>query len=45
MEQVLDLYEQPYDADYPVVSLDESPIHMLDYEMFTTFSGKRVRDS
>ena len=25
MEQVLDLYEQPYDADYPVVCLDEFP--------------------
>ena len=25
MEQVLDLYEQPYDVDYPVVCLDEFP--------------------
>jgi hypothetical protein len=32
MEQVLDLYEQPYDADYPVVCLDESLKQLLDYE-------------
>ena len=45
MEQVLDLYEQPYDADYPVVCLDESPKQLLDYEQFTTSSGQRCRDS
>ena len=32
MEQVLDVYEQPYDADYPVVCLDESPKQLLDYQ-------------
>ncbi len=45
MEQVLDLYEQPYDADYPVVCLDESPKQLLDYEQFTTSCGQRRRDS
>lgn len=45
MEQVLDLYEQPYDADYPVVCLDESPKQLLDYEQFTTATGQRCRDS
>jgi hypothetical protein len=45
MEQVLDLYEQPYDADYPVVCLDESPKQLLDYEVFATSSGQRCRDS
>ena len=45
MEQVLDLYEQPYDADYPVVCLDESPKQLLDYEQFTTSTGQRCRDS
>ena len=30
MEQVLDLYEQPYDADYPVVCLDESPKQLME---------------
>ena len=29
MEQVLDLYEQPYDPDYPVVCLDESPKQLI----------------
>ena len=45
MEQVPDLYEQPYDADYPVVCLDESPKQLLDYKQFTTSSGQRCRDS
>jgi len=45
MEQVLDLYEQPYDADYPVVCLDESPKQLLDYTAFTTSAGQRCRDS
>ena len=45
MEQVLDLYEQPYDADYPVVCPDESPKQLLDYEQFTTSSSQRCRDS
>lgn len=29
MEQVLDVYERPYDAAYPVVNLDESPKQLL----------------
>ena len=45
MEQVLDLYEQPYDADYPVVCLDESPKQLLNYEQFTNSNGQRCRDS
>jgi len=45
MEQVLDLYEQPSDADYPVVCLDESPKQLLEYDQFTTSSGQRCRDS
>ena len=28
-EQVLDVYEQPYNADYPVACLDESPKQLL----------------
>ncbi|AWM33507.1 IS630 family transposase [Hymenobacter nivis] len=42
---MLDLYEQPYDADYPVVCLDESPKQLLDHEQFTTSTGQRYRDS
>ena len=30
MENVLDLYEKPYDAKRPVVCLDEKPIQLLD---------------
>jgi hypothetical protein len=45
MEQVLDLYEQPYNADYPVVCLDESPKQLLEYAHFTTADGQRCRDS
>lgn len=28
MEDVLDVYERPYNADYPVVCLDELPYEM-----------------
>jgi uncharacterized small protein (DUF1192 family) len=30
METVLDLYQQPYDPDYPVVNMDEKPIQMIE---------------
>jgi hypothetical protein len=26
MEQVLDIYSKPYDARYPVVCMDETPV-------------------
>ena len=29
MEQVLDIYERPYDSDYPVVCFDERPCQLL----------------
>jgi len=29
MEQVLDIYERPYDPDYPVVCFDERPCQLL----------------
>lgn len=29
MESVLDVYERPYNADYPVVNLDESPKQLI----------------
>ena len=29
MEDVLDLYEQVYDARYPVVCFDEKPVQLL----------------
>ena len=39
MEQVLDLYEQPYDVDYPVVCLDESPKQLIEQQAFTAANG------
>jgi len=30
MENVLDTYERPYDAQYPVINLDESPKQLLE---------------
>jgi len=30
MEQVLDVYKQPYDARFPVVCMDESPRQLID---------------
>jgi len=45
MEQVLDLYEQPYDADYPVVCLDESPKQLIEQQTFTAANGQRYHDS
>jgi hypothetical protein len=38
MEQVLDIYEQPYDAQYPVVCLDESPKQLIS-EVRTPIKG------
>ena len=29
MEDVLDLYERPYDADRPVVCMDEQPVQLI----------------
>ena len=30
MERVLDVYKRPYDADYPVVCMDESPKQLIE---------------
>lgn len=30
MEEVLDVYKQPYDKDYPVVCMDESPKQLIE---------------
>lgn len=29
MEDVLDLYQRPYDPDYPVVNMDEQPLQLI----------------
>ena len=45
MEQVLDVYEKPYDSSIPVVCLDESPKQIIDYEQFTDDAGVQFQDS
>jgi len=30
MEQVLDVYKRPYDEDFPVVCMDESPKQLIE---------------
>lgn len=40
MEAVLDVYERPYDARYPVVNLDESPRQLIS-EMRKTFTDSK----
>lgn len=45
MEQVLDVYERPYKADYPVVCMDESPKQIIDYQIIQGDSGKQYQDT
>ena len=45
MERVFDLYEQPYDADYPVVYLDKLPKQLTEQQEFTAIKGQRRHDS
>lgn len=45
MESVLDVYERRYDADYPVVCMDESPKQIIDYKEFIGTDGKQYQDS
>jgi hypothetical protein len=45
MERVLEVYEKPYDAEYPVVCMDESPKQIIDYKEFIDSSGRKRQDS
>ena len=45
MEQVLSVYERPYDANFPVVCMDESPKQVIDYKEFIGKDGKYYQDS
>lgn len=47
MEQVLDVYERPYDAAHPVVNLDESPFQLVSetHTGFTDSKGVEYYDS
>lgn len=44
MEQVLSVYERPYDKAYPVVCMDESPKQVIDYKAFRGKDGKQYQD-
>lgn len=45
MEQVLSVYERPYDELFPVVCMDESPKQIIDYKELITSNGKKRQDS
>jgi len=47
MEKVLEVYKRPYDSDFPVVCLDESPKQLIGEirEPIKTESGKTLYDS
>ena len=45
MERVFDLYEQPYDADYPVVYLEKLPKQLTEQQEFTAIKAQRRHDS
>jgi hypothetical protein len=45
MEQVLDVYKRPYDEDYPVVCMDESPHQLIEAVQSTPMEpGKEARE-
>lgn len=45
MEEVLSVYERPYDANFPVVCMDESPKQVIDYKEFIGKGGIQYQDS
>lgn len=44
MERVLDVYKRPYDKDYPVICMDESPKQLID-ETRTSIPMRRGQDA
>lgn len=45
MEQVLAVYERPYDERFPVVCVDESPKQLIDITQYRSADGTRIEDS
>ncbi len=45
MENVLTVYERPYDEKYPVVCLDESPKQLIEITHYRATDGTRIEDS
>ena len=45
MEEVLAVYERPYNALFPVVCLDESPKQLIEITQYRVNDGTRLEDS
>lgn len=45
MEQVLTVYERPYDQHFPVVCVDESPKQLIEITQYRGPNGTRIEDS
>lgn len=45
MEQVLAVYERPYNEQFPVVCLDESPKQLIEIVQYRSADGTRIEDS
>ena len=45
IQQVLSVYERPYDANFPVACMDESPKQVIDYKAFIGKDGTQYQDS
>ena len=44
MERVLSVYERPYDEQFPVVCVDESPKQLIGIEQYRLADGTRLED-
>ncbi len=45
MKQVLSGYERPYNEEYPLVCMDESPKQIIDFKEFIGKDGRKYQDS
>ena len=45
MEQALAVYERPYNAQFPVVCVDESPKQLVKIKQYRAVDGTRIEDS
>ncbi len=45
MEQVLAVYERPYNEQFPVVCVDESPKQLIEIKQYRSADGTRMEDS
>lgn len=45
MEQVLAVYQRPYDEQLPLVCIDESPRQLIEIKQYRSTDGTRLEDS